>query len=90
MASWKDSRFTFRTMPSSYKNARCNCCNSVSSLEIASDTGPHSSTRFYDDPHSQGFLCGECYGAYADQMDFFDDLDDLDEGEEELINGYED
>lgn len=87
MAHWKNSRFMFRSMPSSYKNARCNCCNSVSSHEIASDTGPHTSMRFYDDPQEQGFLCGECYGFYAEQMDFFDDVDSM--TDEEFIDNYE-
>lgn len=74
------SRFDYRGHPSTFKNARCNCCNKVSHSEVASDTGEHTQASFFVDPHKSGYLCGECYGSYADSMteyDFWDDEDDL-------------
>lgn len=81
MSHWRDTRFDFRSSPRYYKNARCNCCNSVSAQEIASDTGEYTANRFFEDPHTSGFLCYECYSSFAEQMEEYDDVDSMSDEE---------
>lgn len=73
--------YVFKGHRSNFKNARCNICNSVSSGEIESDYGSMQRVAFYKDPHNHGYLCGECFSSYADQMTQFDIEDEIAEKE---------